>query len=72
MGMLNLYDRLDRFAALNPLWIDVTWGAGGSTAEKTLELCAHALKFHGLEPLMHLTCTNMSEAVLEETLCRVS
>lgn len=68
MGVLNLYDRFDRFAALNPFWIDVTWGAGGSTSERTLELCYHALKFHGLEPLMHLTCTNMTEKLLEDTL----
>lgn len=71
MGVLNLYDRFDRFAALNPFWIDVTWGAGGSTSERTLELCYHALKFHGLEPLMHLTCTNMTEKLLEDTLATV-
>merc|ERR1719201_2537032 len=30
------------------MWIDVTWGAGGSTADKTLEICINALKEHGI------------------------
>eukprot|EP00921_Rhytidocystis_pertsovi_P021460 GHVQ01034260.1.p1 GENE.GHVQ01034260.1~~GHVQ01034260.1.p1 ORF type:complete len:528 (+),score=29.25 GHVQ01034260.1:450-2033(+) len=68
MGELNLYDRFDRFAALNPMWIDVTWAAGGSTAEKTLEICANAIKFHGLDPLMHLTCTNMPLDLIDRAL----
>ena len=31
-GLDNLYSRIDRMAALRPAYIDVTWGAGGSTA----------------------------------------
>merc|ERR1719355_325302 len=50
------------------MWIDVTWGAGGSTADKTLELCINALKYHGLNVMMHLTCTNMPKEKLKEAL----
>merc|ERR1719281_779785 len=50
------------------MWIDVTWGAGGSTADKTLEICIHALKYSGLNVMMHLTCTNMPKEKLKETL----
>merc|ERR1719352_2170088 len=50
------------------MWIDVTWGAGGSTSEKTLELCINALKVHGLNVMMHLTCTNMEKEKLLEAL----
>merc|ERR1719272_1816339 len=50
------------------MWIDVTWGAGGSTSEKTLELCINALKFHGLNVMMHLTCTNMLKDELKKAL----
>merc|ERR1719162_2363994 len=50
------------------MWIDVTWGAGGSTADKTLELCINALKFHGLNVMMHLTCTNMPKESLKTAL----
>merc|ERR1719473_128565 len=50
------------------MWVDVTWGAGGSTAEKTMEICLNALKFHGLDVMMHLTCTNMAKEKLLEAL----
>merc|ERR1719321_1999688 len=50
------------------MWIDVTWGAGGSTADKTLEICIEALKYRGLNVMMHLTCTNMPKEKLKEAL----
>jgi len=68
LGVQNLYERFDRMAPLDPMWIDVTWGAGGSTADKTLEICINALKYHGLNVMMHLTCTNMPKEKLKEAL----
>merc|ERR1719359_2559775 len=50
------------------MWVDVTWGAGGSTADKTLEICINALKVHGLNVMMHLTCTNMPKESLKDAL----
>merc|ERR1719159_382045 len=50
------------------MWIDVTWGAGGSTADKTLEICINAQKYHGLNVMMHLTCTNMPKESLHAAL----
>jgi len=67
-GVHNLFDRLDRMASFEPLWIDVTWGAGGSTAQKTLEICSTAQKFIGLDTMMHLTCTNMPRSQIDEAL----
>lgn len=46
--------------AAEPLFVDMTWGAGGSTSELTLELTLK-LKKRGLEPNMHLTCTNVAK-----------
>jgi len=59
VGIANLYDRLDRMKILGPEWIDVTWGAGGSTSKLTLDICSAAQKYLGLDTMMHLTCTNM-------------
>lgn len=59
-GVENLYMRIDRLASLEPLFIDITWGAGGSTAELTLQIAANAQRYLGQEVLMHLTCTNLS------------
>lgn len=44
---------------MKPAWVDVTWGAGGSTSTLTLEICHNSQNFVGLETMMHLTCTNM-------------
>jgi methylenetetrahydrofolate reductase (NADPH) len=67
-GVANLYHRLDRMAQMGPLFIDVTWGAGGSTSQRTLEICKNAQKYIGLETMMHLTCTNMELSMIEEAI----
>ncbi len=67
-GKDNLYSRIDRMASLHPAYIDVTWGAGGSTADKTLEMCKTIQKYFGLEVMMHLTCTNMAESSIKKIL----
>lgn len=41
------------------MFVDVTWGAGGSTSDLTTEICINAHRYVGLEVQMHLTCTNM-------------
>jgi len=55
-------------ASLHPAFIDVTWGAGGSTADKTLDMCKTIQKYFGLEVMMHLTCTNMAVSSLNKIL----
>ena len=57
----NLHARMNRMKeAINPLFTDMTWGAGGSTAELTLQLATYAHE-HGHVANMHLTCTNMEK-----------
>ena len=64
-GVVNLKNRLERFQKnVNPLFADVTWGAGGSTSDTTLDLAISAHNM-GLVANMHLTCTNASlESIL--------
>ena len=69
MGSSNLQARLERMArGLRPLFVNVTWGAGGSTALKSLELVEICQRQLGLTTCLHLTCTNMSRALTDETL----
>ena len=69
MGFSNLRDRLDRMArALRPLFVTVTWGAGGSTAQKSLELAEICQRELGLTTCLHLTCTNMSRQLVDKAL----
>ncbi|HIN61514.1 MAG TPA: hypothetical protein EYM89_02015 [Candidatus Marinimicrobia bacterium] len=67
-GLDNLYGRIDRMASLQPAYIDVTWGAGGSTAKRTLEMSKTIQKYFGLEVMMHLTCTNMPVSSINKVL----
>lgn len=69
-GVNNLYERLQRMLLVEPLWIDVTWGAGGTTSELTLEICENAQNYCGLETMMHLTCTNMPREQIDSALKR--
>jgi methylenetetrahydrofolate reductase (NADPH) len=58
-GDETLYAKLEKMAELKPTFIDFTWGAGGTTSDKTPELCLQSMKRFGLVVNMHLTCTNM-------------
>ena len=60
-GLHNLYSRLDRMAGLEPCFIDITWGAAGSSSETTLTLSKDAQTYFGLDVMMHITCANLSE-----------
>lgn len=68
IGTTNLVDRIDRMSrTLDPTWVHVTWGAGGSTQERSLEL-AGAVQGMGVQCCLHLTCTNMEKKVLDGAL----
>ncbi|OCT52671.1 Methylenetetrahydrofolate reductase 1 [Cladophialophora carrionii] len=68
-GFSNLQSRLARMAtALRPLFVTVTWGAGGSTATKSLELAELCQRQLGLTTVLHLTCTNMKKDMVDEAL----
>jgi methylenetetrahydrofolate reductase (NADPH) len=68
-GFANLHARLSRMAtALRPLFVNVTWGAGGSTSAKSLELAELCQRGLGLTTCLHLTCTNMSRRLVDEAL----
>lgn len=53
---------------LRPLFVTVTWGAGGSTATKSLELAEICQRQLGLTTCLHLTCTNMNRSLIDEAL----
>ncbi|ORY29628.1 methylenetetrahydrofolate reductase-domain-containing protein [Naematelia encephala] len=69
-GFVNLLDRIRRLATAPlppPLAVSITWGAGGSTAERTMELAEQVTRL-GLEVILHLTCTNMEKEKVDKAL----
>mmetsp|Transcript_18619 Transcript_18619/g.45775 ORF Transcript_18619/g.45775 Transcript_18619/m.45775 type:complete len:601 (+) Transcript_18619:143-1945(+) len=67
-GVANLYERVERMGKLEPMFVDITWGAGGSTTDLTLELSSNFQQQFCLETQMHLTCTNISKESIAEAL----
>ncbi len=49
----------------NPDYCSVTYGAGGSTREKTLEIVDRIQREFGLPAMMHLTCVNATRQELQ-------
>lgn len=66
--MSNLIARIERMASLDPASIAITWGAGGSTQQRSLLLADGVQSRAQVPACLHLTCTNMERARLDETL----
>lgn len=57
----NLWDAIRRLEPLCPEFVSVTYGAGGSTRERTHNTVARIVNETGLRPAAHLTCVNATK-----------
>jgi len=55
-GYLKLINRMPQLCALKPDFISCTYGAGGGSREKTLDIVEHIQKQHHIPSVAHLTC----------------
>lgn len=60
-GDENLFNELEIIKRLNPAFCSVTYGAGGSTREKTVDLVCRIHKECGVEVMCHLTVVGQSK-----------
>jgi methylenetetrahydrofolate reductase (NADPH) len=67
-GEANLYEAVAQLQPLQPAYVSVTYGAGGTTRGKTLDIVSRIREEHGLEAMAHFTCVDATEAELRETL----
>ncbi|GMN56080.1 hypothetical protein TIFTF001_025190 [Ficus carica] len=70
-GVENLFERMERMVAHGPAFCDITWGAGGSTADLTLEISNRMQNMVCVETMMHLTCTNMPVEKIDHALSTI-
>lgn len=61
-ALAKVEDVLRDTAALSPDFISVTYGAGGSTSKRTLELAARLQDVYRVPALAHLTCVSSTRA----------
>lgn len=64
-GMNKLEERLPRLIALEPAYVTVTYGAMGTTRERTLELVSRIRNQYGMECAHHLTCVGHSRREID-------
>ena len=61
---------MDAFKSLAPSFVSVTYGAGGSTRQRTHDLVVSLKDNTNLDPVPHLTCVMQTQTELEEILAR--
>jgi methylenetetrahydrofolate reductase (NADPH) len=67
-GEENLWKCIQELKVLPPTFVSVTYGAGGSTRDRTKRLVTRIKRETGLEPVAHLTCVGSSREELKKLL----
>jgi methylenetetrahydrofolate reductase (NADPH) len=70
-GFASLYRTVEDLKRLDPDFVSVTWGAGGSTRRKTLEVVTRIQQDIGITAMAHLSCIGSTQSQLAEALDRL-
>lgn len=71
-GVNSLIRTLEDLAPLEPGFVSVTYGAGGSTRDRTVELVTRIKQTTGIEAMAHLTCVGHTREELRSVLQRLA
>ena len=64
----SLWKSIERLAPLSPDFVSVTYGAGGSTRERTHNTVARIVRDTTLRPAAHLTCVGATRDEIDDVL----
>src|SRR5207342_1570100 len=67
-GWLTLGHTIAELEALQPSFVSVTYGAGGSTRQRTHEVVTWIGRETGVTPMAHLTCQGHTRAEIAQIL----
>ncbi len=67
-GADTLFQTIETLKQLTPSFVSVTYGAGGSTRRKTLDITERIKREIGIEAMAHLTCVGHSRGEILELL----
>ncbi len=70
-GFDSLFRAIAELKELSPSYVSVTWGAGGSTRRKTVELTARIQDEIGITAMSHLSCVGSTADELAATLAQL-
>ncbi len=68
----QLEETIADLAELDPAFVSVTWGAGGSTRDKTVDIVTRVKRTTGIEGMAHLTCVGSTQEDLAGILDRLT
>src|SRR3954465_9357167 len=66
----SLWETINRLAPLAPNFVSVSYGAGGSTRERTHSTIARILNETALPPAAHLTCVNAPKQDIDDVVAQ--
>ena len=67
-GESRLWEAVDQLSHLTPDFVSVTYGAGGSTRDRTIRIASQLTTRTGISTVAHLTCVGSTRAELENIL----
>jgi methylenetetrahydrofolate reductase (NADPH) len=67
-GESKLRKTIGDLKILDPAFVSVTYGAGGSTRDKTIEICADIQTSYSITTMCHFTCVGSDQAGIRNTL----
>ena len=67
-GEERLWSAVEELQSLKPDFIAVTYGAGGSTRDRTVRIATQITERSGIPTVAHLTCVGSTESQLREVL----
>ena len=70
-GDRTLYQTIQQLSELRPSFVSVTYGAGGSTRDKTVDLVRRIKNEIGIEAMAHLTCVGADRTEIHAVLERL-
>jgi methylenetetrahydrofolate reductase (NADPH) len=67
-GFASLFETIGRLKSSSPGFVSVTYGAGGSTRAKTVDLVGNIKNTIGIESMAHLTCVGHDQNEISSVL----
>ena len=68
LGESRLWETVDELSALAPDFVSVTYGAGGSTRDRTIRIASELTSHTGIPTVAHLTCVGSTRDELAQIL----
>ncbi len=64
----TLFNTIEILKQYSPDFVSITYGAGGSTKDKTIDWTIKMCSEYRLNPMMHLTCVGSTKTVIDSTI----